>query len=344
MCSSCRNRLSQLDFSKDTPHNSTHPYTTFDHSSVLVDDLIKFADAHPETVWCLVANGKLHTELENDRIWEVNGARVYDSHERMLAARHLAKAKDSPAWIGPRVVSLEVGSRVCLWDADWKVLHRNEQHLVIQSEEPEQRLLTLPIDDVETLLRTGALASETCGLVDEIRREREERFLRASPEALAAAEHRWECVQYFLKHGKPPQGVDERSVRRYFEWMREAERDLGVGFAGLIRRRGRNPQLPDPDDPTERLLAQVVAEFSDPKAIKGTPKAKRVPALASARIACGRRRALTSLDSPNPSTACLGTESLACVKMNPGILIGAQSPAPWVGKTDFILMGYYDAE
>ena len=33
MCSSCRNRLSQLDFSKDTPHNSTHPYTTFDHSS-----------------------------------------------------------------------------------------------------------------------------------------------------------------------------------------------------------------------------------------------------------------------------------------------------------------------
>ena len=244
--------------------------------SVLVDDLIKFADAHPETVWCLVANGKLHTDLENDRIWEVNGARVYDSHERMLAARHLAKAKDSPAWIGPRVVSLEVGSRVSLWDADWKVLHRNEQHLVIQSEEPEQRLLTLPIDDIEPLLRTGALTSETCGLFDEIRREREERFLRASPEALAAAEHRWECVQYFLKHGKPPQGVDERSVRRYVEWMREAERDLGVGFAGLIRRRGRNPQLPDPDDPTERLLAQVVAEFSDPKAIKGTPKAKRV--------------------------------------------------------------------
>ena len=33
VCSSCRNRLSQLDFSKDTPHNSTHPYTTFDHSS-----------------------------------------------------------------------------------------------------------------------------------------------------------------------------------------------------------------------------------------------------------------------------------------------------------------------
>ena len=35
MCSSCRNRLSQLDFSRDTPHNSTYPYTTFDHSSAL---------------------------------------------------------------------------------------------------------------------------------------------------------------------------------------------------------------------------------------------------------------------------------------------------------------------
>ena len=27
--------FSQLDFSRDTPHNSTHPYTTFDHSSEL---------------------------------------------------------------------------------------------------------------------------------------------------------------------------------------------------------------------------------------------------------------------------------------------------------------------
>ena len=25
--------VSRLDFSKDTPHVSTHPYTTFDHSS-----------------------------------------------------------------------------------------------------------------------------------------------------------------------------------------------------------------------------------------------------------------------------------------------------------------------
>ena len=35
VCSCCRNRLSQLDFSKDTPHDSTHPDTTFDHSSRL---------------------------------------------------------------------------------------------------------------------------------------------------------------------------------------------------------------------------------------------------------------------------------------------------------------------
>ena len=48
-----------------------------------------------------------------------------------------------------------------------------------------------------------------------------------------------------------------------------------------------------------------------------------VPALASARIARGRCCALTSLDTPTPSTACLGTAPLACVKMNPRILIGA---------------------
>ena len=46
-----------------------------------------------------------------------------------------------------------------------------------------------------------------------------------------------------------------------------------------------------------------------------------------ARIARGRWRALTSLGTPTPSTACLGTEPLACVKMNSRILIDADSPS-----------------
>ena len=49
------------------------------------------------------------------------------------------------------------------------------------------------------------------------------------------------------------------------------------------------------------------------------------PPSPSARIARGRWRALTSLDTPTPSTACLGTVPLACVKMNPLILIGAKT-------------------
>ena len=32
VCSSCRDRDSRLDFSRDTPHDPTHPYATFDHS------------------------------------------------------------------------------------------------------------------------------------------------------------------------------------------------------------------------------------------------------------------------------------------------------------------------
>ena len=51
--------------------------------------------------------------------------------------------------------------------------------------------------------------------------------------------------------------------------------------------------------------------------------AARVPALTRADRIDGRYRALTAQDTPNPSTACLGTGPLACVKMNRGISIGA---------------------
>ena len=47
--------------------------------------------------------------------------------------------------------------------------------------------------------------------------------------------------------------------------------------------------------------------------------------LAGARIVRGRSHALTSVHTPTPNTACLGTEPLACVKMNCRILIGAQT-------------------
>ena len=53
--------------------------------------------------------------------------------------------------------------------------------------------------------------------------------------------------------------------------------------------------------------------------------AARLPALASARVTGGRCCALASLDTPTPSTACLGTAPHACVKMNPRILIGPES-------------------
>ena len=247
-----------------------------ENQGVMSDDLIRFAEAHPETVWFLLANGELHTDLENDRIWEVNGARVFDCEARMLAARHLAKAKDSAAWTGPGVVTLEVDAVVCLWDEDWKVLNRNDRYLVLQRENGDGRLRQIPLDDVETLLASGALTSRTSGVADGIRLAREERVRCASPQALDAAEVRSQCVSFFGLHGKPPEGVSERSVRRYTQWIGEGERDFGVGHVGLIRPRGRKPGTPDMDAKTAELLDQVVAEFSNPRAVNGIPKAKRV--------------------------------------------------------------------
>ena len=52
---------------------------------------------------------------------------------------------------------------------------------------------------------------------------------------------------------------------------------------------------------------------------------KRLSALTDADITRGRGCALTSLDSLTPSTVCLGTQPLVCVKMNCRILIGARS-------------------
>ena len=112
----------------------------------------------------------------------------------------------------------------------------------------------------------------------------------------------------------------------------ERHRGVQCGTAPLsLRPQGRHPRL---SRPVPRLVQSAHPAVGATQGDQRPPEpdrtagprlahAARLPALASARIARGRWRALTSLDTPTPSTACLGTVPLACVKMNPLILIGA---------------------
>ena len=58
-----KSRKSHLDFSKATPHVSTHPYTTFDHSSRMLAEkttkLVALAHKMARAIWTLMIPSNL---------------------------------------------------------------------------------------------------------------------------------------------------------------------------------------------------------------------------------------------------------------------------------------------
>ena len=111
----------------------------------------------------------------------------------------------------------------------------------------------------------------------------------------------------------------------------ECHRGVQCGTSPLsVRAQGRHPRL-------SRAVSRLVQSahpalgtaqgdqrprVPDRTASPRLAHAARLSALTDADITRGRGCALTSLDSLTPSTVCLGTQPLVCVKMNYRILIG----------------------
>lgn len=230
--------------------------------SIRTRDLLAAPGVPSAAVWWLAANREAWIEWERCFVADLDASWAHASESALLAHRHLPLPAD-PSPEPAVTVKLEPGARL-LWDGvPWTVLNRGADKVTLQDEGAARRVVSLPLPSASVLLRDGAIA---CGAPTDHASEARERIMRsASPEALDEAVRRQQAIDHFTAHGEPPAGVSLASIRRWQRWARDGERRYGLGFAGLVRRRGRKPGTPDLDPRQQEVLAQVVDEYVHPR-------------------------------------------------------------------------------
>ena len=311
----------EVDLKHDWPEFRTALEHVQRAGSVRLEELLALPGVSADIVWGLIAHQRVWCDLEHERVFEPDQAWVHDSEARMLAQRHVRTPAAPRAGTAPcgdpaaAPVCIEPGARL-LWDGvAWTVLQRGESRVDLQRLDDTSRVVSVPHDDVQRLLRSGDWRAERSGVEDEKARAREAVLKRATHRDLALANERCATVRHHQQHGRFPAGVDPRVGRRYVRWYKEGEHRYDSGFVGLIRFRGRRPGTRALPPAQVKALDEVVEEF------RGTGRAGRLSAAYSRlkalckerglRAPCEEtlRRALAKASSPRSERARRGARA-----------------------------------
>ena len=171
-----------------------------------------------------------------------------------------------------------------LWHGEpWLVVNRGAGSVSLQ--QPEKgHVISLSVDNLSGLVRSGAIRAADSPEDDEVTRRRRELLLSASNKDLSEGLRRHELLLKFKADGVVPPGVSLRSIRRYSDWAREGELLFHCDFAGLIRRRGRRRGTYDLDPAQRAVLDEVVEKYaSDTRAGRASAAYARCTALCEQR-------------------------------------------------------------
>ena len=230
--------------------------------SIRVHELLADTDADPETVWWLLANGRIAADLQRELCFDLDTSWVHASYELMIAARHRPRSTVSHAF-RPNLCSLRAESgRGLLWDdKPWTVVNVADDCITLR-EDSGGHLAPIPAQDFEQLFAQGHLRATDESAAEEIDRQSHALVEGSSRKAVAAANRAYQLVQQADATGRVPKGTSARALRRYRAWMRQGQLRYGSEFLGLLRRRGRRPGARDLDLAQQALLAHVVHNFS----------------------------------------------------------------------------------
>ena len=78
--------------------------------SIRVHELLADTDADPETVWWLLANGRIAADLQRELCFDLDTSWVHASYELMIAARHRPRSTTSRTRVGPTCAALRAES------------------------------------------------------------------------------------------------------------------------------------------------------------------------------------------------------------------------------------------
>ena len=265
--------------------------------SALVVRLLALPGICADVFWGLVAHRRIWCDIDRERVFEVDTAWVHVSAERMLAQRHLRLAPDRSACTTlsgpppPHCVSVDPGA-VLVWDGvPWRVVNRGATSVTLRCDDGSDRVDSLSFPDLKRLLDVAAITCAASDASDPVPDEADRLLRLATPDDLRLATRRMAAVEHYLSHGRILPGVGRRTLRRYLRWFNDAQSRYGMGYLGLVRRRGRRPGSSNLPAPEREALDEVVAEFADDR------KAGRLSAAPARLVSLCEERGLLAAPS-----------------------------------------------
>jgi len=213
--------------------------------------------ASRDDVHRLIATGDVFVDLRAAGLRETEKARVFPNRETSVAYGHIADSLCRGE--RPQFARLASGASV-MWDGRvWTIVNSDERTVSLLGE--ERALTEIPRETFETLVKDGRIVDSEPRRTPGSRCS--ELLSTASEDDLKMANHRLEVVRRRLS-GEPPleaASVPERTLRLWVAKYKEAEKQYGSGYLGLIpqssQRGNRGRKLPEE---SRALMKQFVEQ------------------------------------------------------------------------------------
>jgi putative transposase len=224
---------------------------------LLLSDLFRKTKgaASRDDVHRLIATGAVFVDLRAAGLMETEKARVFPNRETAVA---YGRVEDPPCrGERPRFVHFTAGASI-MWDGRVSMIVNSGEKTV--SLLGQDRALTeIPVETFEMLVKEGRIAGAEPRLSPGSTHS--ELLSKAGEDDLKVANHRFEVVRRHL-NGEPyleAAPVPERTLRLWVSKYKEAEKQYGSGYLGLIprssQRGNRRSKLPEE---SRALLKQFV--------------------------------------------------------------------------------------
>jgi len=216
-------------------------------------------------VYIMIATEQLYVDLSDVHIIEHWRTRLWIDQQTHDAYTHAQSSVD--ALCSKIYPTKLLPNTVLMWDKSlWTLVNLGETTTTLLPESGKP--IQLPTAFFLKLFDSGAICVHE-GITDRARNETVRALMdSATPEDLKEANRKFNIVQaYFQRHTDIYSDINPRTLRRWVQQFREAERTYGCGYVGLLRSKTKqgNRRPKAPTDSSELLDKFIREHFETPR-------------------------------------------------------------------------------
>lgn len=229
--------------------------------------LLEADSASPDDINILIATEQVYVNLSAAPLAEPDRVRVFLNQEIAFAYEQITKTLPSTVAPSFPVLTVDVGISLS-WDGEyWEILNTGTQKIALQK--TDGKVINLSNSAFNALVERGEITGLETQAASNIHKQVEQILRRARPEDIEVANRRYEAIEPYLDENPP--AYPPRSIRRWRDSYREAEKIYGNGYVGLIpQHSAKGSHEPKLDEAVLEFMAQFIAQHYE------TPKSRRV--------------------------------------------------------------------